>query len=380
MDLPGQHGEPSPAGPGGAVTPQVEARIGALLFLMGVLTCPLAAAGLTLSPEADRGAYWILAGAEALTAAVILAVKRRPALVRTIVVVAGTAGIAASLYFDGERQGGPPVMIEMYYTWGALYIGFFGSGRRIAAAVGLVAASYLAVLEGEHLGTQILLTRLLVVVIVYTLAAIVLHLLRLRIDGLVARLRESARTDPLTLLPNRRHFQERFEHELARARRSQEPLALLMGDVDHFKLVNDRLGHPAGDAVLLQVATTLRSACRASDLAARVGGEEFALLLPAAEQHEAFAIAERIRKAIAERAAGERTLSMSFGLAQYPRDGETAEALMRAADCALYAAKASGRDRTVIHDSEPPDGAELLPAHGARAVIGQDDEVHQFSV
>jgi diguanylate cyclase (GGDEF)-like protein len=164
-----------------------------------------------------------------------------------------------------------------------------------------------------------------------------------------------ARQDGLTLLANRRTLDEALELEWRRARREHVPLALLMVDVDNFKLYNDRLGHPAGDACLRSVARLLSEvAGRSGDVAARYGGEEFALLLPSTDLHGARVVGEALRTAllhcrIAHPASASGHLTVSIGVAAHiPTGGDEApEMLVTAADHALYRAKASGRDRVV---------------------------------
>ena len=154
--------------------------------------------------------------------------------------------------------------------------------------------------------------------------------------------------DALTDLCNRRHFLELLDKEIARAERHGRPLALAIVDVDHFKRVNDEHGHIAGDGVLKQIAEVLRAHVRGEDIAARIGGEEFAVLLPEESPDAARAFAERLREAIAAAAfapGGEpRRMTVSIGLAGLSTARATRTALMRAADEALYAAKEGGRN------------------------------------
>jgi diguanylate cyclase (GGDEF)-like protein len=162
------------------------------------------------------------------------------------------------------------------------------------------------------------------------------------------RLRLQARTDDLTGLFNRRHFHERLGAELARVRRSGEPAALLLLDVDDFKAVNDRYGHPVGDTVLRAFAGLLRDVVRGADVVCRTGGEEFAVILPGADAEEAVAAAHRVVGAVRDGHIGpEGTLTASVGLAVAPGEGDTVAALFRAADDRLLAAKAGGKDRAV---------------------------------
>jgi diguanylate cyclase (GGDEF)-like protein len=162
------------------------------------------------------------------------------------------------------------------------------------------------------------------------------------------RLSLQARTDELTGLFNRRHFHERLGSELARSRRSGDPVALMLLDVDDFKAVNDRFGHPVGDGVLQAFAALVCDQVRGADVVCRTGGEEFAVILPGAQEDEAVAAAHRVVEAV--RAAGLGpwgTLTTSVGLAVAPAGGTTVAGLFRAADDRLLAAKAQGKDRAV---------------------------------
>ncbi len=158
-----------------------------------------------------------------------------------------------------------------------------------------------------------------------------------------------ARTDSLTQLANRHVLQEALTREAARRAAEGQQLALVLLDLDLFKQVNDHFGHPAGDAVLVEVARRLEDTVRAGEVLARVGGEEFAWLLPACDADEAVAAADRARAAIASEPfgrAGKLTMSAGVGLVSTPSDGD---ALYRMADRALYDAKQSGRNRTCCH-------------------------------
>ncbi len=178
------------------------------------------------------------------------------------------------------------------------------------------------------------------------------------------QLRRLAITDHLTGLYNHRFFQDRLSEELARAKRYQRPLGLIMADVDHFKLYNDTFGHPAGDHALIQIASLIAQNVRAVDVVVRYGGEEFAVILPEANLTATFHSAERIRAAVA--AADFRqdedpllsSLTISLGGAAFPDSGLEASQLLKVADHALYAAKQAGRNRTTI--ASP---TALPPAH-----------------
>ncbi|MEW6693744.1 MAG: GGDEF domain-containing protein [Pseudomonadota bacterium] len=164
-----------------------------------------------------------------------------------------------------------------------------------------------------------------------------------------------ATRDPLTGLLNRRAFEHEAQQALARARRQRHPLALLMLDVDHFKAINDRHGHPAGDAALRQVAACMAEAIRQTDPLARLGGEEFVLLLPDTGADQAWHLAEKLRHTLEQMplpAIG-APLTVSIGLVTVAADAApTLEGLLQQADQALYAAKRQGRNRTVTWDVE----------------------------
>lgn len=158
------------------------------------------------------------------------------------------------------------------------------------------------------------------------------------------RLHRATQLDPGTGIYNRRFFYQRLIHEVQLAGRTRRPLSLVFIDVDDFKRVNDRYGHLVGDQVLRLVARSLYRGIREEDVVARWGGEEFALLLPDTGQEEASVVAERVRRLVANGCTrcseGEITVTISLGVATYPRCGRTASDLVRMADRALYSAKA----------------------------------------
>ena len=158
-------------------------------------------------------------------------------------------------------------------------------------------------------------------------------------------LRRLANTDELTLLPNRRRFMQYIERELARGRRFKRPMSLLLIDVDHFKRVNDEFGHPVGDLVLQQLATTIDHATRSTDLAGRYGGEEFCIVLAETVREGAVTVANMLRKRITEQhfgPAGESKpgkMTVSIGVATFPDDADDVAKLIKAADERLYEAQ-----------------------------------------
>jgi diguanylate cyclase (GGDEF)-like protein len=184
-------------------------------------------------------------------------------------------------------------------------------------------------------------------------------------------LEERSITDGLTGLKNRRFFDERIVEEYRRAQRYADPVSLIMLDLDHFKQVNDRHGHPVGDLVLREAARLLRSSIRDPDICARYGGEEFAVILPKTHLAGALVVAERIWRELAAKiyavpadAPGgplELHVTASIGLAVYPSpDITSAELLLKYADEALYEAKRAGRDTICLYQAQAArsEGAE----------------------
>lgn len=174
-----------------------------------------------------------------------------------------------------------------------------------------------------------------------------------QIRKLVHELRRLSIQDPLTGLANRRYFIRAFEEEVARTLRQNLPLSIVFLDLDFFKKVNDTHGHRMGDTVLREISHYVLRKCRPFDTIARWGGEEFVILLPANDEIEAAACAERIRRGVAAGVSEEIPfpVTISAGVAQY-KAGDTLERLTERADQALYKAKQNGRDRVVIWQKE----------------------------
>lgn len=165
------------------------------------------------------------------------------------------------------------------------------------------------------------------------------------------RLKREGLTDPLTGIANRRMLDGRLREETERSARRSEPLSCLLGDIDHFKVINDRFGHAIGDEVLRTVAAAIAGELRVTDVLARYGGEEFVVLLPGTNRVQAEAIAERVRTAVAAlepvMPGGARQISISLGVScldKADRRNRGGRELLRRADNALYAAKAAGRN------------------------------------
>ncbi|MBU2952780.1 GGDEF domain-containing protein [Marinobacter sp. F3R08] len=176
-----------------------------------------------------------------------------------------------------------------------------------------------------------------------------IHFYEVRREQAEQRLVDMAQTDALTGLANRSNFQSTLSRTIAECDRSGSGFALVIMDIDHFKIVNDTLGHDAGDFVLRNLGRCLRERLRSSDFVARLGGEEFGLILRDVKPADAFELMDELRQRIAERklAYGEADIRVtaSFGIAQWPDHGRDAETLFRVADRCLYSGKRAGRNR-----------------------------------
>jgi len=276
-----------------------------------------------------------------------LAAVLGPRLSRRVLGLLGPIGAALIAYALHSTHGFTDGAVM--YMWPVLWMAHF-YGRRgtvlIVAWVGVVHGVSLAAMP-PGVGN---VDRWVDVVVSVAVVGAVVRLLSERGERLVAALAAEARVDALTGLLNRRGFEERLAPEVARAGRERGSVAFVAFDLDHFKRVNDDLGHEAGDRALVTVADAIRGEVRVSDLAARWGGEEFVAVLPGADAEAARTFAERVRAAVAA-SAGALTVSAGVAAANGPFDPR---ALLGAADDALYAAKRAGRDRTVVAPAPAP--------------------------
>jgi diguanylate cyclase (GGDEF)-like protein len=329
----------------GSLEMRVRAQALAGLYAAGAT---LALLTVLLPHEADAnevGQLVIIGGAYLVAFGLTWTATNLPSWVLPVALAWGTTSITAVAYFSAAK----PSPLIFFYLWIFLYSAYFFDDRVTLAEVGYVGLALAALLVAlpPHNGVAIWW-----LVPMGTLAegAILIRSMRGRVGSLIERLYDTARTDPLTDLPNRRGFRELLDLELERARRRESRLTVLVGDLDHFKEVNDRSGHHVGDAVLARVARLLEASKRTIDAAARVGGEEFTLILPDTDDKEAFVVAERLRNEVETAFAGDAIpVTISFGIATYPQHGHTAGSLLRAGDEALYGAKRHGRNRSVIH-------------------------------
>ncbi|MEP7182042.1 MAG: diguanylate cyclase [Betaproteobacteria bacterium] len=239
-----------------------------------------------------------------------------------------------------------------------------GDGRELALrvrarveglqqALAWEAAGEMARSVERHAGTVrgVMLTAALLVAILAAAGSVIAWELGER-RRLLRRLEQDANHDPLTRLPNRRFFVDWLAYALAQARRDGAPLGPLYIDIDGFKDVNDRRGHKAGDAVLVEIACRFRAAARESDVVVRLGGDEFALAVPRARDgREVAALAQRLLSSLSDpelAPLADVPLGASIGVAFYPDDAGDVVGLIAAADDAMYVAKRGGRNRAVF--------------------------------
>jgi diguanylate cyclase (GGDEF)-like protein len=238
----------------------------------------------------------------------------------------------------------PLALTPMFYVWPLMTAAYFLRRRQLLATYAVVvgsfgAASLWALEDGP------LLIQWLTVAIVGGVVVVFVAALKAALEQLVGRLGALAREDPLTGALNRRAFVERLDAEIAREARTGGTCAVAVVDVDHFKDINDRFGHAAGDAALRRLVGSISARLRRGDALGRLGGEEFAVLLAGTGPTGAEAYAEELRVVVAEDAALSGTpFTVSVGVAALPAAETSAEDLIAIADEALYRAKRAGRD------------------------------------
>jgi two-component system cell cycle response regulator len=297
----------------------------------------------------------VAVGAYAVAAGFLIGFDRLPMWTYRVAPLVGTIMVGLLAYYGG--QGAAPAY-AFFFFWVVLAASYF-YGQAIAAAHALLACAvygFVILALGDvplaALNWTVASGTLLV-------AAAVMAALRGQVAQLLGQLNAVARTDSLTGLASRRVFEERFSGELERSARTGRALSILLLDLDWFKEFNDRFGHNAGDRALVLLAEALRRAAPESDVVARLGGEEFAVLAPEADEREGLALAERLRAEVSTAFAREPAhLTVSCGVASFPAHGITPGELLHASDRARYEAKEGGRNRSVVFSHEQGHGEE----------------------
>ncbi|OLE38769.1 MAG: hypothetical protein AUG48_00930, partial [Actinobacteria bacterium 13_1_20CM_3_68_9] len=337
--------------------PATMARTFTYLFGIGA-TLLLVTLPLPHSPDRDTVGLVVTALAAYLAAAGFLVLfDRLPLWLFEAAPLLGTTLVSVGVYFGGADATSA---YAMYYFWIVLAACYFLRPAMAATHLALASAGYalaLVALEGvavPALQWAVATGTLLVV-------AILMTALRSQMERMLVELGAAARTDSLTGLANRRELEERFVGELERSTRGGRPLSIVVLDLDWFKEFNDRFGHAAGDRALVQLGEALKRATRTSDVVARLGGEEFAVLAPETDEREGYQLAERLRAEV--RAAFARQpekMTVSCGVASFPVHGIGMGELLHSADRALYEAKEAGRDRSIVyrHAGAPAEDAE----------------------
>ena len=349
----------------------------------------LAAGGLLLlvllavpDPDlSDHVAYTLLAGIGLVGAVVRWSIGRASVSVAR----AWTAGciLYIGCVVAVSHPVGPAAFLML---WPVLSTAYFLGRRDLTATLALMTFTLLAALEFNAAVDDQLMLQLVPAVAVVGFASITMLLLRERMDHLISDLERTASTDGLTGLPNRRSWNASFATEVERARRSGQPLSIAIFDLDRFKAINDCLGHAEGDRALVRFSSLLATECRSFDVPGRLGGEEFGLLLAGANAEGAVAFAERLRKRLELVTRHDETpFTVSTGVAELDVHAEDIEAMMLAADRALYRAKDEGRDRVVVADPPklaplPEDERSATPELDALDALGQSAEQLSLSV
>ncbi len=297
-----------------------------------------------------------------LTAALfVLAYDRLPLWLFRASPMLGNLLVAMAIVFGGTLATGA---YALFYFWVALAAFYFFELRWAMVCGAVASISYgvvLALRPAVELGELkwLMLTGGLFV------SGVIMGRLRSRAEQLVTSLSEAVSTDVLTGLPNRREFDTRLRQEVARSKRVGIEFGVVRLDIDNFLSVNDSAGHHAGDLLLEKVSELMRRQLRPADTLARIGGDEFAVIVPEAAQVDTYLLAERLRKVVREGLQGDsHPLTVSAGLAVLGRHGNRPAELTAAAEQALLAAKRLGRDRTVIFSDEV--ASSLLELGAAR--------------
>jgi diguanylate cyclase (GGDEF)-like protein len=325
-------------------------RFGGAVWIAGAA---LAALLLPFDPPDDAlgDAGWVVAGAViAAAVAAGLSMRRMGTSADVDKMLAFSYGALAAVAAMVWLSGGKDSPYGQLFLLGVFYTSAVHPARRVLPYLGVLlvvallplAYSHWSMRETVTLVTELLVWLVVAVVVMVMMAVVRTQRLGLRQEG--ERARRQARVDPLTGLLNRRAFDEALANATDRSRLTGDPLSVLVGDIDDFKDFNDRYGHLEGDRVLQGVAESLRAALRRPDVAYRWGGDEFAVILPEADEGGAEQVAQRVRAAVARTAGPDGVpLGLATGVAEFdPDGGQAADELLAAADQALMRTKGSG--------------------------------------
>jgi diguanylate cyclase (GGDEF)-like protein len=328
--------------------------VGVAMFVLGSATL-LATLPMPDPNTSDHPAIIVIAVLSIIGAVFVGLLRPGRRWVSRIAVVYGILLVSALMAVTRPIEATP-----FFYLWPMVFSAYFCSRREVAADLALMWVTLgLALFIWSH--DPMKLGMFIATGLSVTLTTLVVKLLADHVSMVISQLVRAADTDYLTGLRNRRAFDLEFRRQCDRALRSDVPLALAMFDLDHFKQINDRHGHAAGDRVLCDFGSLLQRELRGGDTLARVGGEEFAVVLFGGGLDDGIAFAERIGSELSRRSGSEGpALSASAGVAELTAEQRTPESLLLVADRALYAAKAAGRRRVAVwRDGDARVEAEL---------------------
>jgi diguanylate cyclase (GGDEF)-like protein/putative nucleotidyltransferase with HDIG domain len=335
-----------------STAPTARASLHALAWMfLGGTTFAIGVIALAQSSHLTDGVMLpLICVAYAFGFTLLLGRRRLPAVTTDVALASGIVIVTIAISHLGNTT---EQYLSILYVWSALNSAFLLSRGRAALQLALIAVSFAVYLVTTGDTPSNAAQQWLLTVGTAVVAAGLVGMLKARVERLIEEVAETAKRDPRTGLLNASGFEELLDRELERAQRADGSLSVLVVDLDHFKDVNDELGHRAADERLGLIATLLEAIKRRIDIVARVGGQEFALLLPETDEHGAYVLADRLRRAIRDHFAEDGLpTTASLGVASFPKHGSSFEELFGAAGHAVYAAKELGRDRSVIYNPE----------------------------
>jgi diguanylate cyclase (GGDEF)-like protein len=320
----------------------VAARSLMYLFLVGAIVAGSALAA-QLSPTVDQARIAVTAGSAGVIAvALFFAYDATPRWALSLFLLMGSLLIEWAVYASNDPQS--PFLL--FYLWIAFYAFYFLSRTQAILQMAFVGFAYGVVLQRDTEPFQTSALRWIVFTIAMIVAGLLVRMLRERIDLLLAELDNASRTDMLTGLLDERGWDELLHKELERARRSGNRVGIVVGQIDGEAPLREHLGERRADDLLSEMGALLGKTIRLNDEAARVDGEQFAVVCPYTDERGATIMAERAGAIVRERETAEAR-TISFGIASYPKHGTSSEALMLAARHALGEARGLGGDRAV---------------------------------